>query len=49
MVVDPWGNVLGEMDEKPGCMVTEIDLREVKRIREELPLLTARQPRIYQI
>lgn len=49
MVVDPWGNVLGEMDEKPGRMVTEIDLCEVKRIREELPLLTARQPRIYQI
>lgn len=47
MVVDPWGTVLGEMDEKEGCMITEINWMEAKRIREELPLLRARRPEVY--
>lgn len=47
LIADPWGTVLGEMDEKEGMQTVEIDLREAARIREELPLLRARRPELY--
>ncbi len=42
IVVSPWGTVLGQMDEKTGFQITEIDLDEVGEIREQLPLLKHR-------
>lgn len=43
LAVSPWGKIIREMDEKQGYMINEIDLEEVKRVREQLPLLTARR------
>ena len=33
------GDVVAQMDEKPGIQITEIDLDRVDAIREQLPLL----------
>lgn len=49
MVVSPWGNVMQELDEKPGYMINEIDLDYVDKVRKELPLLSARRLDMYSL
>ena len=49
IVADPWGKVLMEMDEKPDVKVVELDLDEVSRVREELPLLKHRRKDVYTL
>lgn len=49
LLVSPWGNVIGEMDEKPGCMIHEVDLDYVEKVRRELPLLSARRTDVYEL
>lgn len=43
MVVNPWGTVLSQMDEKEGLKLTTIDLDEVSSIREQLPIMKTRR------
>ena len=47
LLVSPWGDVIQEMDEKPGYIVNDIDLEYADRIRRELPLLSARRRDLY--
>ena len=47
--MDPWGKVLMEMEEKPDVKVAELDLEEVKKVREQLPLLKHRRGDIYEL
>lgn len=49
IVADPWGKVLMEMDEKPDVKIVELDLGEVSRVREELPLLKHRRKDLYKL
>ena len=49
LVVSPWGDVVTQMDEKPGIQVTELDLDRVEAIREQLPLLSARRTDLYEL
>lgn len=49
MIVEPWGTVVSEMDEKAGIRITDIDLGRVGEIREQLPLLKARRTDLYQL
>ena len=49
IAVDPWGKVLMEMDEKPDVKVVELELDEVKKVREQLPLLKHRRGDIYAL
>ena len=49
ILVSPWGDVIRQMDEKPGWMVNEIDLSRVEDIQCQLPLLSARRTDIYEI
>ena len=39
IITNPWGEVIIQLDEKESLIITEIDLNEIKKIREELPLL----------
>ncbi len=39
IAVSPWGGILGQLDEKEGILIREIDFREVDRIRQELPVV----------
>lgn len=49
MIVSPWGNIIQEMDEKPGYRISEIDLDYVDKVRRELPLLKARRVDLYSL
>lgn len=49
LVVSPWGDILAQLDEKPGCLVTEIDLADADDIRAQLPLLSARRRDVYEL
>lgn len=41
IVCDPWGRVIAEAGVKPGITMCEIDFDEVKKVREQLPILAA--------
>lgn len=49
IVVNPWGQVLGQLDEREGCLIQELDLDEVVRIRRDLPLLRSRRLDLYRL
>lgn len=46
-IIDPWGRVLLEMDDRPGVGFAEIDLTEVERVRAAIPALQNRRPEVY--
>jgi deaminated glutathione amidase len=43
ILVDPLGIVVGEMGEKPGLIVREIDRTRVEEVRDTLPVLSNRR------
>lgn len=47
LVADPWGRVVRQLDDRPGILLVTIDLKEVEKVRRELPLLAARRPELY--
>ena len=49
LVSDPWGGVLGTLDEKPGLLVQELDLDFADRIRNQIPILKNRRTDLYQL
>lgn len=49
MIVDPWGVVEGQLDEKEGILISEADLNKINEIREQLPLLRHRRSDIYEM
>ena len=49
IITDPWGEILMQMDEKPGVTVTELDLGRIDKIRAKLTLMSARRTDIYEI
>ena len=49
IVVDPWGTVLMQMDEKEGIRIVELDLDYVEEVRQQLPLLKHRRTDLYEL
>jgi omega-amidase len=49
MIVNPWGTILARADEKEEIIYADINLKEVKKVREELPVLKNRREDIYGI
>ncbi|MFN2612519.1 MAG: carbon-nitrogen hydrolase family protein [Solirubrobacterales bacterium] len=47
MIVDPWGRVLAAIEAGEGIAAVELDLRELERVRAELPSLANRRPSAY--
>lgn len=47
MVIDPWGEILVELDEEPGMAVVDIDLNRVEEVRRQLPCLSNRRDDIF--
>jgi deaminated glutathione amidase len=43
LVVDPWGEVLLDMDESPGVGFAEIDLKRIPEVRARVPALNHRR------
>jgi predicted amidohydrolase len=49
MVVDPWGTVLATAPDGEGCIVVDLDLDAVDRVRAAIPALANRRPDLYGI
>ena len=47
IVCDPWGKVLVDAGENESVTLVDIDLSENERVRQQLPLLSARRPSLY--
>ncbi|MCI5747245.1 carbon-nitrogen hydrolase family protein [Eubacterium pyruvativorans] len=49
ILTDPWGRVVGQMEEQEGYMIHDIDLSMADQIRRQLPILSARRRDLYCI
>ena len=49
IITNPWGEIIAEADENENLIISEIDLDEIKKIREELPLLKNKRKDLYEI
>lgn len=49
IITSPWGDIISEASEKETLIISEIDLSEIKKIREELPLLKNKREDLYEI
>ena len=49
IAVDPWGNVIAQMDEKEGYQLIELDLSKINSIRQQLPLIKHRRTDLYTL
>jgi predicted amidohydrolase len=48
-VVDPWGEVLFEADDRPGLHTVSLDLTRLAEARQRLPILRDRRPECYSV
>jgi len=48
-VISPWGNPIGQLDEKPGTLLVDIDLQIVKEFRDQIPVLKQKRVDVYQL
>lgn len=49
IVVSPWGEVICQLDFKEELKIVEIDLNEIKRVRQEIPVLKNKRNDLYEI
>ena len=49
IIANPWGEVLAEANEEESLIICEIDLDEIKKVREELPLLKNKRKDLYEV
>lgn len=49
IVANPWGEVLTQADEKEDLIICEIDLNEIKKVREEIPVLKNKRKDLYEV
>ena len=49
LIVNPWGEILSSASFEEELIIAEIDLNEIKKVREELPLLKNRRKDIYNL
>lgn len=49
IVANPWGEIIAEADQEEEIVYCEIDLDEIKKVREELPLLKNKREDLYEV
>ena len=49
IVTNPWGEVLAQASEKEELIFCEIDLSEIKKVREEIPILKNKRKDLYEV
>lgn len=42
MIVNPWGEILEELDEKEGIIIQDINLEELETMRKQLPVVSSK-------
>jgi len=47
LAVNPWGQVLAQLDEKPGILRLDLDLSRIEEVREALPIWKQRRDDLY--
>ncbi|QZY56107.1 carbon-nitrogen hydrolase family protein [Crassaminicella profunda] len=48
-IVDPWGKIVSQADEKECILYGEVDFEKIEKIRSELPLLKHRRTDLYEL
>jgi len=48
MIIDPWGEIVGELGEEEGFLSAEIDPCRAEEIRKKIPVFTDRRPELYE-
>jgi predicted amidohydrolase len=38
MVVNPWGEIIGELGAEPGVLTVELDLETLAKVRQQMPV-----------
>ena len=49
IATDPWGSIIGQMDETEGILTVELDMGRVDTVRQQLPLLKHRRTDFYDM
>ena len=49
IVVSPWGEIVGQLNKKPGILIADINLDYVDKVRDEFPMLKHRRDDLYQL
>jgi deaminated glutathione amidase len=49
MIVDPWGLVMAQAQDRPGVIVADIDLEQIERVQQQIPCMKHRVPEVYQL
>ena len=49
IVVNPWGEVICQLGQKEELKIVEIDLDEIKKVRNEIPVLKNRRNDLYEL
>ncbi len=40
LVIDPWGTIVAELDDRPGVLLAQIDIEQARTVRAQLPALS---------
>ena len=49
IITNPWGDVVAQANSDECLIIKKIDLNEIKKIREDLPLLKNKRDDLYEI
>ncbi len=49
MFIDPWGEVLGELEQEEGMLIVDMDVSKVNEARNQIPSLKSRREDIYRL
>ena len=49
MIVSPWGKVIGELDEKEGLLLADVDLNECDQVRAAIPTKDQKRYDLYEL
>lgn len=49
MIIDPWGRVLSHAAEKDNIIISQLDLKTLRSVREEMPLFKQRREDLYNL
>lgn len=47
IAVNPWGQVIAKLDERPGILLADLDFSEIEEVREAIPILKQRRENLY--